>query len=534
MIPDASVPVEGKRWPFTKQAFVWANGPSGLRVAEVLAGLSIPVTVFQHGAGTEDPPAEADARGFVRRIRGEGILGLDGHFGHFRIRVRQKEGPVTVCEAGLVIICQENGPPAQRTVPISLPQANTLTIEELETLASSGKGGEMPNSIGVWLDPVEGWPDRALAGRALRALLTLKNHDEGPECCVLFRHVPLWGLGGQSLYDALRGKGVRFLRLGGQSPDLRAGGGTIDIELRDPALADRPLSLQLDRLLVVGQPSAPGEAARIAQCVGDPLGPEGFLQKDNAHLYPSRSFRKGVYYVGSCKGEQAPEELAEEVAALLSEFFLPARTGELRVSERIRIDRGRCVSCLTCYRVCPHHALDISQGPVPVPVDPACYGCGLCAALCPGNAIELVERPRTEILAELDPVRSGQSGLSKTVLFCCHRLGLGPSGDGPGLSGAPNAHTVEVPCACSISEEMLLAALQGGAERVLVLGCHPDNCVSQKGSTAGQRRVQRVARYLEVSGQGPGNRVRFLAAAPNEAQRLSLLLGRLDPRGEAT
>jgi coenzyme F420-reducing hydrogenase delta subunit/Pyruvate/2-oxoacid:ferredoxin oxidoreductase delta subunit len=530
MSSDASVPVDGKRWPFTKRAFVWGIGPSGARVAEVLAGLSIPVTLFQPGTEGGDPAA-AEAQGLVRRIRGEGILGLDGHFGQFRIRVRRDKGAVTVCEAGLVIICQENGPAAQRAVRLSLPEAYTLSIEELETLACSGKGEEEPNAIGVWLDPVEGWPDRALAERALRALLQ-RNSEEGPACCVLFRHVPLWGLGGQSLYDALRGKGVRFLRLGAQSPDLRADAGKIDIELRDPTLADRPLSLQLDRLLVVGQPSAPAEASRIAQCVGDPLDPEGFLQKDNVHLYPSRSFRKGVYYVGSCKGEQAPEELAEEVAALLPEFFLPVATGELRAPERIRIDRGRCVSCLTCYRVCPHRALDISQGPVPVPLDPACYGCGLCAALCPGNAIELLERPRGEILAELDPVRSGQSGLPQTVLFCCRRLGIGPSGDGAGLSGALHARTVEVPCACSISEEMLLAAFLRGAERVLVFGCHPDNCLSQKGSTAGERRVQRVARYLEASGQGPGDRVRFIAAAPNEAQHRSILLRRVGPKGE--
>ena len=38
-------------WPFTKKAFVWAIGASGMAVADILAGFSIPVIVFQSGNG---------------------------------------------------------------------------------------------------------------------------------------------------------------------------------------------------------------------------------------------------------------------------------------------------------------------------------------------------------------------------------------------------------------------------------------------------------------------------------------------------
>ncbi|MGW8321172.1 MAG: hydrogenase iron-sulfur subunit [Thermodesulfobacteriota bacterium] len=518
-------------WPFTKKAFVWAIGPSGMAVAEILAGFSIPVIVFQSGIGEAgDPGGEpAYAGGLVSVVRGEEILKVEGHFGQFRIRGRERDGGVTEWEAGCVLIVREDRSPETKGNGISLPETNVLTIDELEALASSRESNGVPDSLGVWLDPGEGLPDRVLAERTLRAVLRMKTLGS-PDCFVLSRHVPLWGLEGQALYDDLRDKGVRFLRLGAERPNLKAADGRVELEVTDRTISDEAVRLQLERLLLVGQPSPPARAVEIARCVGDPLDSEGFLQKDNAHLYPSRSFRKGIYYVGPCKGEQAEEELAEEVGAILPEVLAPIASGETKAPEGIRIDKGHCVSCLTCYRVCPHHALDISQGPTPVPVDPACQGCGLCAALCPGNAIELAQRPGRQILGEVKEAGSGAKDVTHTVLFCCSRSHLGPAGKGgeDALSDPDQTSFIEVPCACSLSEEMLLAAFLMGAEKVLVVGCHPDNCVSQRGSAVGEKRTQRVARYLAATGRDPGDCIRFVAAAPNETRRLSHVLSNLD------
>lgn len=528
---DEESAIKMSAWPFTKKAFVWAVGPSGMAVADMLAGFSIPVIVFQSGNGEAGAPGgqAADTEGLVSVVRGEEILRIEGHFGQFRIRVREKDGGVTEWEAGLVLILRGNRSPETKGNGISLPETNVLTIDALEALASSGGGNGVPESLGVWLDPGEGLPDRALSERALRAVLRMKTNGK-PDCFVLARHVPLWGLEGQSLYDDLREKGVRFLRLGAERPGLKAADGRVEIEVQDRTISDQAVRLQVDRLLVVGQPSPPAGAGEIAKCVGDPLDIEGFLQKDNVHLYPSRSFRKGIYYVGPCKGEQAEEELVEEVGAILPEVLAPIASGEIKAPEGIRIDSGHCVSCLTCYRVCPHHALDISQGPTPVPVDPACYGCGLCAALCPGNAIELVQRPGRQILGELEDADAGAKDTPHTVLFCCSRSGLGPAGNGgeDALSDSDQTSFIEVPCACSVSEEMLLAAFLRGAEEVVVVGCHPDNCVSQRGSAVGEKRTQRVARYLAATGRDPGDCIRFIAVAPNETHRLSHILSHLD------
>jgi coenzyme F420-reducing hydrogenase delta subunit/Pyruvate/2-oxoacid:ferredoxin oxidoreductase delta subunit len=531
MITEGDVVRTMKLWPFTKQAFVWAIGCSGRRVAELLAGFSIPVALFSSGSNgrVEDRGEEtAETRTRVSVVPGEEVLRVDGHFGQFRIRIREKGGRETEWEAGIVLVVREHAFPDTGGTEPSLPEENYVATEQLESLASSVGGNGFPGSLGVWFDPVEGWPDRVLAERTLRALLRLKTNGK-PDCTVLSRHVPLWGLEGQSLYDDLREEGVRFLRLGTERPQVKAVEGRVEVEGRDQTVSDQVVRLRLDRLLVVGQPTPPAGAADIARLVGDPLDPEGFLQKDNAHLYPSRSFRKGIYYLGSCKGEQAAEELAEEVGAILPGILEPMLAGTVEVPEGIRIDRGHCVSCLTCYRACPHHALDITQGPVPVPVDPACQGCGLCAALCPGKAIELVERPAEQILSELAQMNTEGQEPWETIVFCCSRSapkGEGVEGSDPSLPARTSV--IEVPCACSVSEEMLLEAFLKGAGRVVVVGCHSDNCVSQRGSMVGEKRAQRVAGYLPPFGESSGDRARYVAAAPNEAHRLSEILRNLD------
>jgi coenzyme F420-reducing hydrogenase delta subunit/Pyruvate/2-oxoacid:ferredoxin oxidoreductase delta subunit len=519
MCADEAIEGTMKLWPFTKRAFVWAAGASGTAVADILAGFSIPVDLFQPGSleAGATPVEVPEGEGLIRPVRGEEVLRIEGHFGQFHIWVREQEGGVTLHEAGVVLITRANASPDMRVDDGSLPGKNALSIDELEAMASSDEGNGVPDSLGIWLDPEEGLPDRVMAQRALRALHRLKANGK-PDCFVLARHVPLWGLEGQSLYDDLREKGVRFLRPGADKPSLRVADGKVELEVHDQTLSDQPVIVRMERLLIVGQPSASAGSEEIAARVGDPMDGEGFLQKDNVHLYPSHSFRKGIYYVGPCKGEQAEEELAEEVGAILPEVLSPIGSGQIEVSEGIRIDSGHCVSCITCYRVCPHQALDISQGPTPVPVDPACQGCGLCATLCPGNAIELVKRPKEQVLGELDKVGLGATDGSLTVVFCCSRSGL----------DSDRTSVIEVPCACSVSEEMLLTAFLKGAERVLVVGCHPDNCVSQRGSAVGKKRAQRVARYLAASGKDPEDCIRFVAAAPNERHRLSHILARLD------
>ena len=520
---------------FLRRAFVWGSGSCADRIVGVLREEAVPVTVVttlahpEGGAGDTqaEPPGAAAA---VTHIPDGRVLQIDGHVGQFRIQVRDGEGSACNLEAGFILVDGSSPAGWDAGLPIAVPSENLLTLTGFEALASSCERAEMPGSIAIWLDPREGVPDRVLATRSFRAALQLAGKGVHP-IYVLHRHVPLDGLDGQELYDDLRKAGVRFFRLDTEPPACEFIAGRIELTVPDRTTTGLPAKLTVDRILPIGQPTPLSGSPEIAWLLGESLDREGFLQKDNAHLYPFRAFRKGMYYVGPCRGEFAEEEVAEEVMAVLSEVAEPLRTGVLEAREGIAIEKGRCVSCLTCYRACPHHALDISQGPVPVPVHAACFGCGLCEALCPGRAIRLVSQPA--LLAPAQAFKASGAWLADTpegLVFACSRsAGLAAeAADRLGVKLPAGFHLVKIPCACSLSEEILLDALLQGVQKVLVLGCHEDNCVSQKGTAAGRRRLRRVAEYLEASGRNVPACLQFASLASNESHRFASLLHRFE------
>jgi coenzyme F420-reducing hydrogenase delta subunit len=130
------------------------------------------------------------------------------------------------------------------------------------------------------------------------------------------------------------------------------------------------------------------------------------------------------------------------------------------------------------------------------------------------------------VVADLDAADPLVHGTSPTFVFACKRLGLGDAVavQDDGVCFPQTISFIEVPCACSVSEETLLEAFQRGWSRVYLVGCHQDNCVSQRGTAIGDRRTQRVAGYLKAMAGEADGCLQFLSAAPNEIHRVAHLL----------
>lgn len=62
-----------------------------------------------------------------------------------------------------------------------------------------------------------------------------------------------------------------------------------------------------------------------------------------------------------------------------------------RIRRKAFVDQGYCVSCGSCLKVCPVHAIEIIDG-ITAQVDfEKCIGCGKCAKECPASVIEIKE-----------------------------------------------------------------------------------------------------------------------------------------------
>jgi coenzyme F420-reducing hydrogenase delta subunit len=73
---------------------------------------------------------------------------------------------------------------------------------------------------------------------------------------------------------------------------------------------------------------------------------------------------------------------------------------------------------------------------------------------------------------------------------------------------------VEVPCAGSISPDLILSSLREGADGLLLLGCHPGACKSSKGNSFAQYTSHRLGSILEEVGLSR-ERIRFRTLADN-------------------
>lgn len=116
----------------------------------------------------------------------------------------------------------------------------------------------------------------------------------------------------------------------------------------------------------------------------------------------------------------------------------------------------------------------------------------------------------------------------KIVAFLCNWCSYA----GADLAGVsrlqypPNIRVVRVPCSGRINPLFILAALQNGADGVLVSGCHPGDCHYLSGNLVARRKFATIKDLLAYVGIEPG-RVQFSWVSASEGGRFSDLVRRV-------
>jgi heterodisulfide reductase subunit A len=201
--------------------------------------------------------------------------------------------------------------------------------------------------------------------------------------------------------------------------------------------------------------------------------------------------------------------LAAEIDAILAALDRLAADGTPDAPAPV-IDERRCARCLTCYRSCPHRAIVLQASDKPIINPEACFACGLCVSSCPAKAIF------HESLDDEDLGRTG--GEAQTVIFACRRSALLAiqAAQKNGADFDPRVKIQPVPCAGRVSVEIMLAALLGGARRVMVAGCHPGNCRSMDSGHLAAKRLEQARSQVNLS----PDELDFFRVAANEPQRI--------------
>jgi len=421
------------------------------------------------------------------QIDPEKLLRCKGKVGDFSLRFRENGGVKEEKTRAIIV----NTPHLQEE---SLPNFPNFS----EDLNPEGEGDLI--FIQDWEEIASAFVNGIGLGKALKAA------KENPSRQIYYFYRSLrFTEGTDNLYEEARRAGVAFFRYeegklkipGPNKISYTRGGVSMEIEGKiysAPLLKPDPALEKLSRSLRI----IPSE--------------EGYLQTENVYLAPTLTGRRGVYAIGGARSPNGLAGFRDEVEFTLEEIETLKNNLKPLVEEDREVDDRKCILCYTCYRVCPHAALEESTEEDSMEVlKEACWGCNACISHCPAGAISISQEEEDEL----------SRGLK---VFMCENSAETARKKMPqeNLEGFISR---EIPCSCSVKKEDIYNWLQGPEDRVLILGCFEESCKHLEGDQRGQRIVDEVNETLSSLDLGE-DRVRFERLSPPMEKDLAELLNR--------
>ncbi len=479
---------------------VLGEGIQADQTAVAVSSKGYPTSLFGPGQSlSSDTP--------VTILNDTSILSIIGTAGNFSLyyQINNKKENLT-CDA--IIAAFE---PEQSLNRIDGILNKTLTLDEWAKQVKTDPDNLPDNSV-ILLDYF-GPEIKSFAGLALKT--SIKAIALGKNISIIMNKMLVHGASGQRRYDTARQKGVNFFRFE-TNRDLKiedSGKGFL-IKLKEATLPSIELDINCDCLVLPpGLTPAPG-FKNTADLMRQSLDREGFLQSANIRHRLTQSPRKGIFFTGTCHDEIDQDDLNHEINDILSAFStdsfdLPQI--EIKRDNRVEIDQKKCAQCLTCIRVCPHSAIIMNEKNRPQIVQDSCFSCHLCVSSCPAYAIESKELSNDILTRKVKK--------DKIVILACERSAALAAGN---ISLPDNITLIPISCACRISSDVILKTLLNGASKVIVSGCHEENCRSIKGSNVADTSVRQV---LSIPGMD-GSKIVWEPIAANESKKFERLISK--------
>ena len=506
--------------PLTAKTLLIGSGACARRIAEVIltqtSDLIIASTVESFGLSARSASmatAEEGAKIYTRTK----VHSCRGTVGDFKV-VLDRDGEKRTTTVGKVIIAEdEKRIPGFSSYGLTRT-AKAIALSQLRLLLdenSDDNSSLLGIKTVVFLVGIDAESNPVILEEIMQSCLKLQTQHKR-RIYILTKNLKVAANGLEKLYQDTKGAGVIYIKFTHTRPDIiQLADGSVRIEFTDE-ITGSILKLAAD-LTIVEEKIVPSDysadLARIFELEEDL---NGFSQADNVHRLTVFTNRKGILVAGPGRGVQSlPDQLADAdnaVLSLRSIEILPAD----QIADKAQIENGKCVRCLTCYRLCPYRAIQVNTRLSIAPA--ACEECGICLAACPRDAISFVDQKQATgfkvPVAEVIP-SAGASFIPSITAFCCNRSAASAAQLAAcmGKKLPCGFQIVEVPCAGSVSLSQILTAFNSNADGVMILTCHEGNCHSEVGPRYAQQRVEQIREHFRSIGLEGGRLVKKTLAS---------------------
>jgi len=403
---------------------------------------------------------------------------VEGDFGNFAVIVNSDSSKKTI-PAGAIVLATGSAPSALG-----------------EQVAKFIRNGEqIPKRIAIVLD-VLSEQGRDISAQVLSAAELLASRF-GTEVKLYCHNIRVAATGLETLYQRVRDAGVVVVKY--EKPPVISEQGAKKVVCVEEPVIGAQICDEFDIVITADAPAGKGELLKVIE--GLRSGPENALQADNVWLLPTETNRKGIFTAGSARGNSELRIAQADGLAAVNEIHELLKNKQIEVlDDAATVDADKCVLCLTCMRICPHGAVSVDIENKTTSVSAVtCQRCGICAAQCPAAAIQLPRYTDEQISAEV-------GDRPRITVFACENSAW-PAATAAGINGSQypaNTRLIRVPCAGKVDPLQVLHALESGAAKVLILGCHPESCQYLSGSSRAKKKIERINNTLEKAGVDKG------------------------------
>jgi heterodisulfide reductase subunit A-like polyferredoxin len=404
-------PLTGTSFAVNQAGMVIGGGVAGMTAALALANQGFKVHLVERSAmlggnalSLNYTLEHDDVAGFVAKMVSQvennenitlhletGVSGVAGFIGSFEVTL-EREGLEKLVKCGAIIVATGAGPAGTAEYLYGKSSA-VMTQLELEkklhegSFAAAGKNIVMIQCVGSRNDE-RPYCSRMCCSVAVKNALKIKKQDPTANVFVLYRDIRTYGFR-EKYYKQAREVGVIFIRYERNAPPVVAGGNVLTVTVSSPDFPEA-VEIETDNVVLSTAVDAGKDNRKLADMLKVPLNGDGFYVEAHMKLRPVDFTTEGIFLCGLAHSPKLMDENISQARAAAARAATVLSKTQLEVGAQVsQVDQSKCISCMTCAKVCPYGAPTVNADRKAEIIAAKCMGCGICAAECPACAIQL-------------------------------------------------------------------------------------------------------------------------------------------------